>query len=126
MQKIKKQRGLFNLLLLTLCLAGANITTFISKLPIEIYLLLCSCSSFLFAISIKNLRLGLIYTCIAILNAVVIAWAFSILPAVIYGESSMISYITEVFTYFIARFSVFGLPFILIALLVGSLITEGV
>ncbi|MEM2144811.1 MAG: hypothetical protein QW667_03550 [Candidatus Bathyarchaeia archaeon] len=126
MKNIKRPEKLLDLLLFTLCLSGANIVVFVSKLSIEYYLLLSGFSSFLFAIAIKNLKLGLIYTCIAVLSAAVVSWALSILPALIYGESAMISYITEVFSYFIARFSVLGLPIMLIALLIGSLIVEGI
>jgi hypothetical protein len=126
MNKTQLVEEIILMLLLSLCLTAANIIAFVLKTPIVIYLMFSGCSGLLFAISIKNLKWGLFYVCLSVFLAALFSWACLTFPVLVYGESGMMSYITEVFVQFIARMSVLSFPVVVFALLLGSLMVEGV
>jgi hypothetical protein len=114
------------MLLLSLCLTAANIIAFILKISIVIYLLFSGCSGFFFAISIKNLKWGLFYICLSVFLAATFSWACIVSPALLYAESGMTGYVSELFLQFIARMSILSFPVVLFALLFGSIVSDGV
>jgi hypothetical protein len=113
-------------LLLTVTLSGFTIQSFVLKTGIITYILATFLASLFFAVALKNVKLGLLYALIATFIGALISWAAIVLPPIIYEESFMVSFATEVYTYFIARFTLLSLPGIIFGVLMGSIISGGI
>jgi len=122
----KVLKDLFLIILLAVSLFGFTVQTFIFKTDVGVYLLATSIATFFFAITLKNLKYGLPYLCTAILLSVLLSWSILILPPSLIGEEAMVNYITEVFAYFAARFILLSLPTMLISLIIGSIVADGI
>jgi hypothetical protein len=127
MQIVKKLvKDITLTLLLTVTLSGFTIQSFVLKTGIITYILATFLASLFFAVALKNVKLGLLYALIATFIGALISWAAIVLPPIIYEESFMISFATEVYTYFIARFTLLSLPGIIFGVLMGSIISGGI
>jgi len=113
-------------ILLTISLAGFTIQSFVLKTNIILHVLATFLASFFFAIALKNVKFGLFYALVAIVLGVIITWVALILPPLTHGEDFMISYTTEVFTYFVARLTLLSLPGIIFGVLMGSIVSDGI
>jgi hypothetical protein len=113
-------------LLLSVTLSGFTIQSFVLKTGVIAYILATFLASLFFAVALKNVKLGLLYALIATFIGALISWAAIILPPIIYEESFMVSFATEVYTYFIARFTLLSLPGIIFGVLMGSIISGGI
>jgi len=126
MEKKTIVKGFVLMLCLSLCLAAVDLIMFIRGTEIIIYLLAAGLIGVFFAIALRELRLGIVCGCSAILIAAAIAWMFVLLPVNYYNEPGMANYTTEVYLQFIARLSVFSFPVMLFGILLGSLVSDGV
>jgi len=123
----KTVKDLILMALLAITLSGFTIQSFVSKTSIIAYILATFLASFFFAIAMKNVKFGLFYALVATFLGALISWAAIILPLLIHEENFfMISFATEVYTYFIARFTLLSLPGIIFGALMGSIISGGI
>ncbi|MEM2589399.1 MAG: hypothetical protein QW670_05290 [Candidatus Bathyarchaeia archaeon] len=126
-QKIKKFAEKLSLsVLLGISIWGFTIQTFILKTGIALYLLAIFATNFLFASALKNLKHSLLCMFAAVLAGVLLAWITLILPPLMSGESVLVSFTTEVYSYYIARYILFGLPVMLIGVLLGSIFVDAI
>ncbi len=125
-----KNKGFAEKLILTVLLGisiwGFTIQTFILKTEIAVYLIAVFITNFTFALAFKNLKLGLLCMFAALLFSVLLAWIALILPPLMLGESVLVRFTTDVFSYHIARYILLGLPVMLMGMLMGSIFIDAV
>jgi hypothetical protein len=112
--------------LLTITLSGFTIQSFVLKTGIILHIITTFLASFFFAIALKNVKFGLFYALVATFLGALISWTAIILPLLIHEENFMISFATEVYAYFIARFTLLSMPGIIFGTLIGSIISGGI
>jgi hypothetical protein len=114
------------IILLAISFSGFTIQSFVLKTNIILQVLATFLAGFFFAVALKNVKFGLFYALIAIILGALITWVAIILPPLTYGEDFMISYTTEVFTYFVARLTLLSFPGIIFGVLIGSIVSDGI